>query len=159
MGDYSKGCGTLETACTLTNFSYLAADPDFMSQRRTRSQTRILEQLQQTDRAISAQDLYLALRQAEDSSIGLATVYRALDSLKKEGAVQVRTLTTGESLYSLIQEDRHHLTCLQCGSTIELDSCPVHALEKQLSTQYHFKINYHMLEFFGLCQNCDCTCT
>ena len=63
--------------------------------------------------------------------MGLATVYRALDALKKEGAVQVRTLTTGESLYSLIQEDRHHLTCLQCGETIELDSCPVHALEKK----------------------------
>lgn len=86
--------------------------------------------------------------------MGLATVYRALEALKKEGAVQVRTLTTGESLYSLIQEDRHHLTCLQCGGTIELDCCPVHALEKQFSAQYQFKINYHVLEFFGLCQGC-----
>ena len=76
--------------------------------RRTRSQTRILESLQQMDRSISAQDLYSELRQHE-KSMGLATVYRALDALKKEGAVQVRTLTTGESLYSLIQEDRHHL--------------------------------------------------
>ncbi len=121
--------------------------------RRTRSQIRILESLKQFDRAVSAQDLHAELRQHE-KSMGLATVYRALDSLKKEGAVQVRTLTTGESLYSLIQEDRHHLTCLQCGGTIELDSCPVHALEKQFSAQYQFKINYHVLEFFGLCQSC-----
>lgn len=121
--------------------------------RRTRSQTRILESLQQMDRSISAQDLYSELRQHE-KSMGLATVYRALDALKKEGAVQVRTLTTGESLYSLIQEDRHHLTCLQCGETIELDSCPVHALEKKFSEQYGFKMNYHVLEFFGVCQGC-----
>ena len=121
--------------------------------RRTRSQTRILESLQQIDRSISAQDLYSELRQHE-KSMGLATVYRALDALKKEGAVQVRSLTTGESLYSLIQEDRHHLTCLQCGKTIELDSCPVHALEKKFSEQYGFKMNYHVLEFFGLCQGC-----
>lgn len=126
------------------------------SPRRTRSQTRILESLKQIDRAISAQDLYLELRQHE-KSMGLATVYRALDALKKEGAVQVRTLTTGESLYSLIQEDRHHLTCLQCGQTIELDCCPVHALEKQFSEEYQFKMNYHVLEFFGICQGCSKT--
>jgi Fur family transcriptional regulator, ferric uptake regulator len=121
--------------------------------QRTRSQTRILDFLQELGRSISAQDLYAELRQHE-KSIGLATVYRALDGLKKEGAVQVRTLTTGESLYSLLEEDRHHLTCLQCGGTIEIDSCPVHALEKKFAEQYQFKINYHVLEFFGLCQNC-----
>jgi Fur family transcriptional regulator, ferric uptake regulator len=125
-----------------------------MNPRRTRSQDRILDYLKQIDRAVSAQDLYSELRQGTQTSIGLATVYRALDGLKKEGAVQVRTLVTGESLYSLIQADRHHLTCLQCGDTIELDSCPVHALEKQLSTQYQFKINYHVLEFFGVCTRC-----
>jgi Fur family transcriptional regulator, ferric uptake regulator len=124
--------------------------------RRTRSQTKILESLKQFDRSVSAQDLYAELRNPDKNtgSMGLATVYRALDALKKEGAVQVRTLTTGESLYSLIQEDRHHLTCLQCGNTIELDCCPVHALEKQFTEQYQFKINYHVLEFFGLCQGC-----
>jgi Fur family transcriptional regulator, ferric uptake regulator len=112
----------------------------------------------QFGRSVSAQDLYAELRHPDKTtggkSMGLATVYRALDGLKKEGAVQVRTLTTGESLYSLIQEDRHHLTCLQCGGTIELDSCPVHALEKKFSEQYKFKINYHVLEFFGLCKSC-----
>jgi Fur family ferric uptake transcriptional regulator len=125
-----------------------------MNPRRTRSQDRILDYLKRLDRAVSAQDLYLELRQGDRTSIGLATVYRALDGLKKEGAVQVRTLSTGESLYCLIQADRHHLTCLQCGSSIELDSCPVHALEQQLVTQYQFKMNYHVLEFFGVCLKC-----
>jgi Fur family transcriptional regulator, ferric uptake regulator len=125
-----------------------------MNPRRTRSQDRILDYLKQIDRAVSAQDLYSELRQGSQASLGLATVYRALDGLKKEGAVQVRTLVTGESLYSLIQADRHHMTCLQCGDTIELDCCPVHALEKQLSQQYEFKITYHVLEFFGVCPRC-----
>lgn len=125
-----------------------------MKPRRTRSQEQIMEVLHALDRAISAQDLYMELRQ-HDKAMGLATVYRALDGLKKEGAVQVRTLATGESLYSLLQEDRHHLTCVQCGQTIELDSCPVHALEKQFSDRYQFRIHYHVLEFFGLCQGCQ----
>jgi len=125
-----------------------------MPPRRTRSQDRILQLLNSLDRAVSAQDLYLELRDRKQS-MGLATVYRALEGLKLAGAVQVRTLASGESLYSSKQEDRHHLTCLQCGNSIELDECPVHQLENQLHRDYNFKIYYHTLEFYGLCTGCQ----
>lgn len=125
-----------------------------MKSQRTRNQERILSLLKELDRAVSAQELYLELRN-QGQSIGLATVYRALDALKLEGIVQVRTLATGESLYSCPQEDKHHLTCLQCGSSIPISECPVHDLEVQLHQSYNFKIYYHMLEFFGLCTQCQ----
>ncbi|ASC72300.1 Zinc uptake regulation protein [Halomicronema hongdechloris C2206] len=121
---------------------------------RTRSQNQVLAALKQLDQPISAQDLYMELRNG-GGTLGLATVYRALDALKLEGAVQVRTLPTGESLYSLPQEDRHHLTCLQCGQSIAIDECPVHDLEQQLNRAHHFRIFYHTLEFFGLCPRCQ----
>ena len=121
---------------------------------RTRSQERLLTTLKILNRAISAQDLYIELRSREQS-MGLATVYRSLEALKLEGMVQVRTLPNGEALYSLVQEDRHHLTCVQCGSSIAIDECPVHNLEEQLHKSYEFKIYYHMLEFFGLCTCCQ----
>ncbi len=121
---------------------------------RTRSQERLLTTLKILNRAISAQDLYVELRSREQS-MGLATVYRGLEALKLEGMVQVRTLPNGEALYSLVQEDRHHLTCVQCGSSIPIDECPVHNLEEQLHKSYQFKIYYHMLEFFGLCTQCQ----
>ena len=122
--------------------------------RRTRSQERIISVLKSLNRSISAQDLYVELR-SRDQSMGLATVYRALEALKREGAIQARTIVGGEALYSLIQEDRHHLTCLQCGGSIPIDECPVHDLETQLNQSYQFKIYYHMLEFFGLCTGCQ----
>jgi Fur family ferric uptake transcriptional regulator len=125
-----------------------------MTVRRTRSQDRILSTLRSTERAISAQDLYVELRR-HGNPMGLATVYRALDALKLEGLVQMRTLASGESLYSLVQQDRHHLTCLQCGASIAIDECPVHELENQLNQSYRFKIFYHTLEFFGLCTPCQ----
>jgi Fur family ferric uptake transcriptional regulator len=125
-----------------------------MKSRRTRSQERIINILKTLNRAISAQDLYVELR-ARDQSMGLATVYRALEALKLEGIIQSRTISSGEALYSLIQEDRHHLTCLQCGDSIPINECPVHALEAQLNESYQFKIYYHMLEFFGLCTKCQ----
>ncbi|HTL90421.1 MAG TPA: Fur family transcriptional regulator [Leptolyngbya sp.] len=125
-----------------------------MKAQRTRSQDRILNILKGLNRSISAQDLYLELRN-RDQNMGLATVYRALEALKLDGMVQVRTLSNGESLYGLIQEDRHHLTCLQCGDSVAIDECPVHDLEKQLNQSHQFKIYYHMLEFFGMCDRCQ----
>ncbi|HEY9663384.1 MAG TPA: transcriptional repressor, partial [Allocoleopsis sp.] len=68
-----------------------------MKPQRTRSQDRILSLLKSLNRAISAQDIYVELR-SRNQGVGLATVYRALEGLKLEGSVQVRTLANGESL-------------------------------------------------------------
>jgi Fur family transcriptional regulator, ferric uptake regulator len=121
---------------------------------RTRSQERILNLLKTIKQGISAQDIYVELRN-RNQSMGLATVYRSLEALKLEGMVQVRTLANGEALYSLAQQDKHHLTCLQCGASIPINQCPVHDLEDQLQEAHKFKIFYHTLEFFGLCNQCQ----
>ncbi|AFY45976.1 Fe2+/Zn2+ uptake regulation protein [Nostoc sp. PCC 7524] len=121
---------------------------------RTRSQERILDLLQSIKQGISAQDIYVELRN-RNQSMGLATVYRSLEALKLEGLVQVRTLSNGEALYSLVQQDKHHLTCLQCGASIPIHQCPVHDLEGQLQATHNFRIFYHTLEFFGLCGKCQ----
>ena len=125
-----------------------------MKLQRPRSQERILNLLKTLNRAISAQDLYVELRN-RNQTMGLATVYRALETLKLDGVVQVRTLGSGESLYSSIQRDQHHLTCLNCRESIPIDECPVHQLETELQDSHQFKIYYHTLEFFGLCDRCS----
>ena len=125
-----------------------------MKAERTRSQERVFNLLKNLKRAISAQDIYLKLR-SSNQNMGLATVYRSLEALKLEGVVQVRTLASGESLYSCTQEDKHHLTCLQCGTSLLIEECPVHQLETQLHQSHQFKIFYHTLEFFGLCNECQ----
>ncbi|MFM8293994.1 MAG: Fur family transcriptional regulator [Microcystaceae cyanobacterium] len=127
-----------------------------MKAQRTRSQERIVRLLKALNRAVSAQELYLELRKRKEA-IGLATVYRALDGLKLQGVIQARTLSHGESVYSLVQSDQHHLTCVNCGASIPFIECPVHDLEKKLENSHDFKIFYHTLEFFGLCQSCQQT--
>jgi Fur family ferric uptake transcriptional regulator len=125
-----------------------------MKAQRTRSQERIFRLLQTLNRAISAQELYIELRD-RNQNLGLATVYRALEMLKLQGEIQVRTLASGESLYSLVQRDQHHLTCVNCGQSIPINECPVHNLEVQLEQSHQFKVYYHTLEFFGLCHQCQ----
>lgn len=125
-----------------------------MKAQRNRSQQRIIKLLYEINHPLSAQEIYMELRQ-RNQPLGLATVYRALESLKLEGAVQARTLPTGESLYESIERDQHYLTCLNCGASFPIQECPVHQLEEQLETSHQFQVFYHSLEFFGLCEKCQ----
>ncbi|MEM1370403.1 MAG: transcriptional repressor [Cyanobacteria bacterium P01_H01_bin.15] len=125
-----------------------------MKTSRTRSQQRILDVFKSLDREVSAKQLYVELHQ-QGQSVGLATIYRSLEALKRDGDLQVRILPTGESVYSSLQQDRHHLTCLNCGASVAINACPVGTLQKELSQTHEFKMCYHTLEFFGVCNRCQ----
>lgn len=118
----------------------------------TRNQQAVLDALHQQADALSAQELYRLLR--ERQAIGLATIYRALETLKLRGLIKSRMGANGEALYSLVVSDQHYLTCLQCGQSFPLDHCPVQELESHLQPSVPFKVYYHTLEFFGLCETC-----
>ena len=118
----------------------------------TPNQRLVLQELQQETQLISAQDLFAKLRQTE--KIGLATIYRALETLKLAGFIQHQVTLSGESLYQTLEQDRHSLTCLQCGESFPIQGCPVQKLEQDLQASYSFRIYYHTLEFFGLCEPC-----
>ncbi|MFM6128922.1 MAG: Fur family transcriptional regulator [Sphaerospermopsis kisseleviana] len=83
------------------------------SPRLTHNQQAVLDVLHQQADALSAQELYSLLRQRQ--AIGLATVYRALETLKLRGLIKSRMGANGEALYSPVVPDQHYLTCLQCG--------------------------------------------
>jgi Fur family transcriptional regulator, ferric uptake regulator len=103
-----------------------------MKEKLTRSQERVLHLLQHRDRAISAQDIHSELRNSENS-MGLATVYRSLDTLKLQGLIKALTLPNGETVYSVTPADKHHLNCLNCGKSLPIDCCPIHDLGNLLS--------------------------
>lgn len=119
----------------------------------TPAQKAVLQLLRQQIEPISAQALYTLIKQHQ--RIGLATVYRALDALKRMGRVQHRVTLTGEKLYNAVEQDRHYMTCLDCGQSFPLNTCPLKGLEFSLQHSSSFTIYYHTLEFFGLCEPCS----
>ena len=124
-----------------------------MEEKLTPNQRRVLQVLFAVPREFSAQSLHQELRK-QQQRVGLATVYRALKVLQQQGKVQARSLSNGESVYSITSAHRHHLTCVNCGRSTPLSGCPVHELEQELSHSQRFQVFYHTLEFFGLCQSC-----
>ena len=126
---------------------------DDHSTRRTTAQKTVLAALQHHRQPVSAQGLHSEMR--SQHAIGLATVYRSLDALQKTGHIQHRITLEGTTLYSLVRHDLHCMTCLHCGQSFPINTCPVAELEAQLQDSDGFKIYYHTLEFFGQCESCS----
>ncbi len=116
-------------------------------------QQQILDELNNCADEISGQELHRTLIKTS-SNMGLTTVYRHLRTLQQKGLVRSRNLPKGATLYSPVNRDHHHLTCVDCGRTFVLKSCPIKNIELPKSQTKEFELLFHTLEFFGLCANC-----
>ena len=114
----------------------------------------LLEQLRLADRELSGQDLHALLRQGPQP-MGLATVYRHLRQLQQRGLIRCRHLPSGEALFAPVERDEHHLTCVDCGTTLVLEHCPMHEVQLHGDHAEGFQMLFHTLEFFGLCRSCQ----
>jgi Fur family ferric uptake transcriptional regulator len=114
----------------------------------------LLEQLRLANRELSGQDLHALLRQGPQP-MGLATVYRHLRQLQQRGLIRCRHLPSGEALFAPVERDEHHLTCVDCGTTLVLEHCPMHEVQLHGDHAEGFQMLFHTLEFFGLCRSCQ----
>ena len=119
----------------------------------TKRQEQLLEELNKCDDELSGQELHRQLI-GRGKVMGLTTVYRNLQVLIKHGLIRSRHLPTGEVLYTPVERDIHHLTCVQCGETSKMDGCPVKNIHTPKTNTKKFQLLFHTLEYFGLCQNC-----
>ena len=89
-------------------------------------------------------------------SIGLVTIYRTLDILAKLRLIC--ELHAGDSCRSYTisaPQHHHHLICSKCGAVADFIGYDLSELEQRLSLETGFKVEDHLLEFIGLCQNCQ----
>ncbi len=95
--------------------------------------------------------------QSQYPGIGLATVYRTLEILTDLGLVcMVHSEGNGKSyLLRRPTEHHHHLICSNCGTVIDFTNCSLHKLAQKLSRKTGFDINSHLLEFSGICPDCQ----
>ena len=120
----------------------------------TKRQKQLLDELRNCADELSGQQLHRLLHKGEDA-MGLTTVYRNLQVLLKLGLVRSRHLPTGEVLYTPVERDIHHLTCVECGETTRLEGCPIKTLNVPKKNSKKFEFLFHTLEFFGLCHVCS----
>ncbi len=132
--------------------------------RLTAPRKAILDLLVNTNEHPSVEEIYFDVHKSYPS-IGITTVYRTLDLLVSWGLVHKFDFGEGKARYELIEHPKgighhHHLICTSCKKIInytdfidkEFNYIP--KVEKRLSKKYNFKIQNHLIEFYGVCDNC-----
>lgn len=103
----------------------------------------------------SAQDIQSAL---EDQGLkpNKTTVYRELETLCQVGILRELDFGEGKKRYERSGHHHHHLICESCSCVQELE-LPAHLAEHEtmIRNEYNFRVTRHVLEFFGLCRDCD----
>lgn len=132
-----------------------AADPP--ARRPTRQRSAVLAALGEHDGFSSAQDLHARLRSRGDT-VGLATVYRALQALVEDAQVDVLRSGDGEAVYRRCSTvHHHHLVCRACGRTVEVAGAPVERWAARVAAEHGFAEVEHQVELFGICADCAST--
>ncbi|RCK69542.1 transcriptional repressor [Desertihabitans brevis] len=123
-------------------------------QRRTRQQAAVADVLARLDDFRSAQQIHALLREGP-SPVGLATVYRALQSMAEAGTVDTLRTAEGEQLYRQCSTGHHHhLVCRSCGRTVEVAAPEVEAWAARVAAANGFRDVRHDLEIYGTCGDC-----
>ena len=122
--------------------------------RVTRQRVALVDLLGELDDFRSAQDLHALLRDRGEG-VGLATVYRTLQSLVDEGQLDVLRKDDGEASYRRCSPvHHHHLVCRSCRRTVEVTDPPVERWAERVAAEHGFADVDHQLEVFGTCGAC-----
>lgn len=87
--------------------------------------------------------------------INTTTIYRALDQFVSVGLIHQTHFRDGKTYYEYQDHHHHHIVCTSCGVKEEISLCIESSLPLVLKESKKFnKVQDHMLEFFGICQDC-----
>ena len=125
--------------------------------RITPQREMVINIIAHADRHMSAEEIFQQLSK-QTQATNLATVYRTLDTLWKEGFACRNDLSEGKIVYATIKHGPHiHLVCRQCQRVIDADPQVLSPLGELFRERYNFKADLQHLSIFGLCQDCSKT--
>ena len=102
---------------------------------------------------VSAGELHRRLTE-RGNPIGLATVYRQLNTLAEAGAADTIPVPGGQ-LFRACEPGahHHHLVCESCGRAVEIDP-PSEEWIRAAADAHGFTVSSHLVEVFGRCADC-----
>jgi Fur family ferric uptake transcriptional regulator len=127
-----------------------------MQERQTKSKLAIREILSASEKPMAAMELVEAL-DGRGLSVNKTTVYRELEKLLLKGEISEVDFGEGQKRYEITHGDHHHhAVCTNCEAVVELEIEPqLQQIQSSVAKQSGFRIQKHLVEFFGLCRRCE----
>jgi Fur family transcriptional regulator, ferric uptake regulator len=125
--------------------------------KATLPRIKILEVFQKSSqRHLTAEDVYKLLL-AEDSDIGLATVYRVLMQFEQAGLLSRNHFESGKAVFELNAGQHHdHLVCLDCGRVEEFFDAEIEKRQHAIAASRGFALQEHSLALYASCDKKNC---
>ena len=127
--------------------------------RYSRPRAIILELFGERDMHVSAEHLYLELKQRGEN-LSLSTVYLNLGVLKNAGLVREFSGLAGEALYDTNVGPHHHLICTTCGAIVDLPELSIEGerlpsyVQRYAEAASGWRVREPSLALQGLCPGC-----
>jgi len=120
-------------------------------ERNTRQRVAIRSALERAERPLTPREV-LERAQGEADSIGIATVYRALQRFEEQGLIIPVHIPGDPARYEIAGKGHHHhFRCRLCGRVFEVAGCSGN-LERLAPPG--FKVESHEILLVGLCAKC-----
>lgn len=120
-------------------------------QRDTRQRRTIRRVFEGASRPLTPQEV-LAVAQRRIPRLGLATVYRTINSLVTEGWLRAVELPGAAPRYEQLSDRHHHyFQCRTCGRAFEIPGCPGN-LAHMVPAGFHME--GHEVVLYGQCNGC-----
>ena len=120
--------------------------------RSTPQRRAVADAIAATEGAFTAADIYERARSVEPR-LGLATVYRTIDLLRRAGSVRPLSGRGRPAYVRCHPGHHHHLVCVECGSVEETELCAAPPAA-ELARRYGFAAAAHEVDFYGTCRRC-----
>ncbi len=104
----------------------------------------------------STESLYF-LAKKENYDISLASIYRTIKLLLKNGILEEYNFMKTYKFYEVIlgREHHDHLICTKCGNVIEFSNKAIEELQEIIAKSYNFTITFHTHNIYGFCNECS----
>jgi len=124
----------------------------FTSQREA-----ILKTLFNNPDHFTPENLYLLVKETyPESNVGITTVYRTLNLLEENHIATSISFGSAGKKFELGNKPHHdHLICEKCGKIVEFEDLEIEQLQEKIATLYHFKLTNHLMQLYGICQECQ----
>jgi Fur family ferric uptake transcriptional regulator len=125
------------------------------NQPLTRQRELVAEAILGADGHVSIEEVR-ALLEARGERVGLATIYRAMDTLVASGLVRGQDFGEGFRRFEPVgsRSGHEHLVCDRCGRVIEFASERLERMLQLLADEHGFQPDRHRVEVHGVCRDC-----
>jgi Fur family ferric uptake transcriptional regulator len=116
----------------------------------------VVELLGQQDCCLSAQEIFDRLRSG-GRRVGIASVYRALEQLTREGYLQRVDVGDGSSRFEPLHADgehHHHLVCADCGKVEAFEDDELERALRRVESRTGYSVAAHDVVLRGACEEC-----